>query len=101
MASANRSITYTPGMTEPTAPPRKRRKNAKPERRFVNLHMPRDMYKALEQYARLTNTNKHHIMLTGIARKIGYLGSTGTINRPPSNPGGAAHQLSQNQKRDD
>tara|TARA_R110000824_G_scaffold8439_2_gene38323 strand:+ start:5617 stop:5826 length:210 start_codon:yes stop_codon:yes gene_type:complete len=55
--------------------------------------MPLDMIRALDQYIVLTNSNKSHTMLTAIAKKIGYIGNTGTVDRPAANPTGNPHNL--------
>ena len=58
-----------------------------PKRKVVQLKMPLDMIRALDQYIVLTNSNKSHTMLTAIAKKIGYLGDTGSRDRPATAPG--------------
>ena len=71
-----------------------------PERRYVNLHMTLEMHRALEQYIVLTNSNKSHTMLTAIAKKIGFIGDTGTSSKPAANPIGNPSTLSQNSGKD-
>jgi len=71
-----------------------------PERRYVSLRMTVEMYRALEQYIVLTNSNKSHTMLTAIAKKIGFIGDTGSIDRAAHNPTGNSSTLIQNLSKD-
>lgn len=66
-----------------------------PERKFVQLHVPVEMIASLERYVQLAGSNKSHVMLTAIAKQIGYVGPTGTVARAAPNPAGHAATLKQ------